>query len=211
MRKPPSPRSDLRRALAERRRQLPPADRLQAGATVALLLAPLPALAAAQHVAIYWSVSGELPLLAVTRELLARQKTLYLPIVQEDGGLRFGRWQPGDALVANRFGIPEPTPPQDALLAGTELDLVLVPLLGFDRQGQRLGSGGGYYDRCFAFLRGQDRPARPWLLGVGYAWQEQPALPAEAWDVALDGVVSDRELIVVHPVSAADRPRRPAR
>lgn len=201
---PPSPRRELRRSLAERRRQLSPTERIQAGAGVAACLATLPALRTANKVAIYWAVSGELPLLAVTRELLAQHKSLFLPIVQDDGSLRFGHWQPGDALVGNRFGIPEPALAPAALIAADQLDLVLVPLLAFDRSGHRLGSGAGFYDRSFAFLHGQLRPARPWLLGVGYAWQEQPALPAEAWDVALDGIVCERELIVVTPLPAAD-------
>lgn len=199
-----NPRRELRRALAERRRQLGPAERLRAGADVAAQVDALPMLATAQNVAIYWAVSGELPLLDVTRNLLARGKSIFLPLVQEDGSLLFGRWRPGDAVVGNRFGIPEPLLVAEALIPATELDLVLVPLLAFDRRGQRLGSGAGYYDRSFAFLHGAIRPARPWLLGVAYAWQEQPALPAAAWDVALDGIASDRELVFVPSVHAAD-------
>ena len=194
----PCPRAALRRALAERRRQLPPAERLAAGAAVAALLSPLALLTEARRVAIYWSVRGELPLLMLTRELLARDQAIYLPIVQDDGSLRFGAWRPGAALTGNRFGIPEPELAAEVTLSGAELDLVLVPLLAFDRQGHRLGSGAGYYDRSFAFLRERPRPSRPLLLGVAYAWQEQPSLPAEPWDVTLDAIVCEHELITVH-------------
>ena len=82
-----------------------------------------------------------------------------------------------------------------AQLAPHALDIVLVPLLAFDRRGTRLGSGGGYYDRSFAFLHGQARPHRPLLVGVGYAFQEVESLPAAAWDVALDYIATDAELI----------------
>ncbi len=66
---------------------------------------------------------------------------------------------------------------------------MLLPLLGFDRRGGRLGMGGGYYDRAFAFRR--DRPAPPRLVGIGFACQELPDLAAESWDVALDAVATE--------------------
>jgi 5-formyltetrahydrofolate cyclo-ligase len=76
-----------------------------------------------------------------------------------------------------------------------ELELVLVPLLGFDRRGRRLGYGGGYYDRSFAFLKAGARPREPLLVGVAYAFQEVPQLRAEPWDVTLDFIATEHELI----------------
>jgi 5-formyltetrahydrofolate cyclo-ligase len=70
-----------------------------------------------------------------------------------------------------------------------------VPLLGFDRHGHRLGFGGGYYDRSFAFLRDLERPSKPLLVGIGYASQEIDSLAPEDWDVRLDYVATERELI----------------
>ena len=72
--------------------------------------------------------------------------------------------------------------------------VILLPLLGFTRSGQRLGMGGGYYDRSLAFRIEQAAP--PLLIGVGYAFQELDCLPGEAWDVTLDAVVTEREFIV---------------
>ena len=86
-----------------------------------------------------------------------------------------------------------------ALLSATQIDLVLVPLLGFDRRGNRLGAGAGYYDRSFEFLRAKPRPAQPLLVGIGYHFQEVPELPAESWDVPLDFIATDRELIECAP------------
>lgn len=80
-------------------------------------------------------------------------------------------------------------------MAPEQLQLVLMPLLGFDRRGGRLGMGGGYYDRSFAFRH--DRPAPPRLVGVGYACQEIPALDVQEWDVGLDAVVTEREWLPV--------------
>jgi 5-formyltetrahydrofolate cyclo-ligase len=97
-------------------------------------------------------------------------------------------------IATNRLGIPEPAD-TDASLAPDALDVVLVPLLGFDRRGHRLGFGGGYYDRSFAFLRDVERPAKPLLVGIGYALQEVERVPHEDWDVPLDYVATERELI----------------
>jgi 5-formyltetrahydrofolate cyclo-ligase len=109
--------------------------------------------------------------------------------------LQFAAWSAGADLQANRYGIPEPVAAATERLGPAEIDVVLVPLLGFDRRGNRLGSGAGFYDRSFAFLRDRQRPARPVLIGVGYHFQEVPALAPATWDVALDFIATDRELI----------------
>ena len=95
--------------------------------------------------------------------------------------------------MTNRFGIPEPDLSADSLLAPAEMALVVVPLLGFTRSGQRLGMGGGFYDRTFAFRR--ERAAPPWLVGAAYSFQELEQLKTEAWDVPMDAVVTEKELI----------------
>ena len=84
-------------------------------------------------------------------------------------------------------------------MAPQDLDLVLVPLTAFDRSGRRLGMGGGYYDRSFAFLGEVVRPAQPLLVGIGYAFQEVATLPAQDWDIALDFIATDKELIDCTP------------
>ena len=98
-------------------------------------------------------------------------------------------------MQANRDGIPEPVAQAGARLRSTDLDVVLVPLLGFDRRGNRLGSGAGFYDRSFAFLGAMQRPARPVLVGIGYHFQEVAEITPESWDVKLDFIATDRELI----------------
>ena len=116
--------------------------------------------------------------------------------------LRFAPWQAGDAVRPNRYGIPEPVAPT-GLLEPFQLDLVFVPLLGFDRRGHRLGHGGGYYDRSFAFLNEQVRPTEPLLVGIAYSFQELPAIDEEDWDVPLDFVATERELIDCHTPAPA--------
>jgi 5-formyltetrahydrofolate cyclo-ligase len=155
-------------------------------------------------VAGYWAVGGEMPLHAACTSLRSREQKYCLPLLAEPGPLRFAAWKPGAPLRHNRYGIPEPDVTQGDL-AANELDLVLLPLLGFDRNGNRLGMGAGYYDRSFAFLRDVPRPARPVLVGIGYHFQELAEIVPEAWDVRLDFIATDRELIACSVADAMTR------
>jgi len=195
-------RRRLRVAMRRRRHALPVRERLDAAAAVAAQL--LPELAAHRgRIAGYWAVGGELPLHAVQSALPATLRWC-LPVLHDDGRLRFREWAAGQALGSNRHGIPEPA--EGPLLEATALAVVLVPLLAFDARGQRLGQGGGWYDRSFAFRRlppggaratGPTSPpgpapsaAIPRLIGIGYDWQQVEALAATDWDVPLDAVAT---------------------
>jgi len=188
-------RGALREELRAQRTRLTPAQRIAAATGVAATLEQLPEFMVDQRVAGYWAVAGELPLHVVVGALTSRDQHYYLPVLERQRRLRFAPWRVGAELRANRYGIPEPQCDTADLLDPAALDLVLVPLLGFDRRGHRLGTGAGYYDRSFAFLQGQSRPARPVLVGIGYSFAERPLLPAEAWDIQMDFVATERELI----------------
>jgi 5-formyltetrahydrofolate cyclo-ligase len=190
----PAQRRELRQQLAERRRALTPLERITAAQGLRRTLEQLPEYFTDARVAGYWASNGELPLNVAIPPLAAREQQFLLPVVGADRQLRFAPWQAGDAVQPNRHGIPEPVAPA-TWLAPFQLDLVLVPLLGFDRRGHRLGYGGGYYDRSCAFLKDQIRPTEPLLVGIGYAFQELDAIDAEPWDVALDFIATERELI----------------
>ncbi len=92
----------------------------------------------------------------------------------------------------NRYGIPEPQ--NTERVSPAALDYLLIPLVGFDRQGNRLGMGGGYYDRALANLKPFRRTFK---LGVAYSFQELIELEPKAWDIPLDGIVTEKELILV--------------
>lgn len=192
-------REDLRKHLREQRTRLTPAERASAANGVAASLEQLPEFLVDRRVAGYWAVGGELPLIAAVARLNARGQQYCLPIVGDDRRLRFAPLKPGAAVQPNRYGIPEPEHAPADLLAPQELDLVLLPLTAFDRSGRRLGMGGGYYDRSFAFLRDIVRPAQPLLVGIGYAFQEVATLPAQDWDIALDFIATEKELIDCTP------------
>ena len=107
--------------------------------------------------------------------------------------MTFARYDPGLSLARNRFGIAEPA--RDApTVAARFLDAVLLPLVAFDAAGTRLGSGAGYYDRCFAYRAARRTWHAPLLVGVAFASQEVAALQRQPWDVPLDAVVTEQGL-----------------
>lgn len=191
-------RIELRTTLRERRAAIGAAERIAAATSLVEQLEQVPEFITDTNVAGYWSIGGELPLLAIMGGLRARGQVYHLPVIDEHKRLKFALWWPGMEIATNRLGIPEPVA-TDASLAPDAIDVVLVPLLGFDRSGHRLGFGGGYYDRSFAFLRDLERPTKPLLVGIGYASQEVPHIEPEDWDVRLDYIATERELIDCTP------------
>jgi 5-formyltetrahydrofolate cyclo-ligase len=182
-------RALFRRELRARRRAIPAAERIAAAQSLARHLLDLPFAPTSGHVAGYWAVDGEIALHAWQLHL-PPALTYCLPVLGADARLRFAPWRPGEPLASNRFGIPEPEVPASMLLEPEAMSLVVLPLVGFDAQGHRLGMGGGWYDRSFAF-RGTLAPP-PWLVGAAFEAQRcDDGIPAERWDVALDAVCSE--------------------
>jgi 5-formyltetrahydrofolate cyclo-ligase len=192
-------RQALRSRLRERRSALSPRERIAAAEALAQQLHALPDFLTDVRVAGYWAVDGELSLHALLPGLRERGQQYHLPVVHADRRLRFAAWSAGSAVAPNRYGIPEPQVDAQALLSPHKLDLVLVPLLGFDRRGGRLGYGGGWYDRSFAWLRERTEPADTLLVGIAHSVQELPDIAPAPWDVRLDYVATERELIACWP------------
>lgn len=197
------PRSALRQQLRQRRRDIPAAQRLAAADLLADRLLQLPFVPLHGFVAGYWAMDGEIALHRWQMQLPDALQYC-LPILAGDT-LRFAPWRPGQPLTANRYGIPEPDIAPEATLAPEQMALVVAPLVGFDAQGRRLGMGGGWYDRSFAFRH--QRPAPPWLVGVGFSVQQVDDLPVQPWDVAVDAICTDLSTLVPVPADGRDLPR----
>lgn len=182
-------RDRLRSTLRRRRAALSAAERQLAAQRIARHLVKTPWFRAAQRIAGYHAVGGELDAGPALLAALAAGKQVYLPVLAPDGRLWFQRWHPRMPMRRNRFGIPEPAAHPRHRLEARALDLVLTPLVGFDRAGNRLGMGGGFYDRTFAYQRLHRRWRRPPLIGLAYDFQEVNILASEPWDVPLAGIV----------------------
>ena len=151
----------------------------------------------ASDIGFYWPADGEISPLATLNWCLDNSKTCYLPIVTDrhddiTPALVLQPYQASTKLNLNRFKIPEPNLKQDSTVQAMHLDVIIVPLVGFNRACFRLGMGGGYYDRVLSKTdSGNDKPL---LIGVGHSCQESQ-FPVQAWDVAMDFIVTELEII----------------
>ncbi len=180
-------KAELRRAALAARDALDPGARQAASAEIARLLLALPELAEARLVGAFWPIRSEVDPRPAAEGLLARGQAVALPHVTP-GGLVFREWRRGEALVAGRFGLSEP----DSALPAVEPDALIVPLAAFDRTGQRIGYGRGYYDGAIARLS----RSRPILtVGIGFAAQEVARVPAEPHDRPLQFVITEAGVI----------------
>ena len=143
-----------------------------------------------KRIALYCSVNNEVTTEQIIKHLWAENKELFLPIIKFNQ-LMFGSYKSGDNLNNNKFGIPEPVTRTEDLIAADILDLVIVPLVAFDSNCNRLGMGGGYYDRALAFKQTSSEAHSPLLIGLAYELQKVNALEINSWDIPMDGIISE--------------------
>jgi 5-formyltetrahydrofolate cyclo-ligase len=161
--------------------------RARASLAVANHLQSLPAWTRTRHLALYLPADGEIETAALAEQAREAGMSLYLPVVGNDGVMQFALWEQGAPLQENRYGIPQPGP-QYPLYPVHDLDVVLMPLVGWSKSGARLGMGGGFYDRALA---GDKGPVR---IGLGFECQQVQHLPTEDWDVPMDFVATEAAL-----------------
>jgi 5-formyltetrahydrofolate cyclo-ligase len=189
-------RQKLRKAIRLQRRQLTLSARNLCARRLAQQVCKDPLVMNSRHIAAYLPADGEIDTNPLIEGLLALGKVLYLPILVtfSDRRLWFSAYTPGDRLVNNRFGIPEPERAHYRRIKPVSLDLVLTPLVAFDARGHRLGMGGGYYDYSFAFLNSRHHWKKPRLMGLAYEFQRLPQIDAESWDVHLNAIATERRV-----------------
>ncbi len=150
----------------------------------------LPEYQTAIHIAAYFAILGEISVEAIIHKACEAGKTCYLPIL--DGqSMAFAPWQPGAPLVKKKFGLLEPDCSKCDWIDPSELDLVLTPLVVFDHACNRIGQGGGFYDRTFEFTRTTEKPV---LIGVAHDNQREPALSPQPWDISLHKIVTEKAI-----------------
>ncbi|KHM44605.1 hypothetical protein PL71_19605 [Pseudoalteromonas distincta] len=144
-----------------------------------------------KHIAIYLSNDGELDTSLLIKELWNLNHVVYLPIIHPFNGanLLFQRYEKNSPMRANRYGILEPKLNCSQICPLPALDYLLMPLVAFDKQGNRLGMGGGFYDRTLARLHEQNWQ-KPQLIGLAHECQKVDALPIESWDVPLETIIT---------------------
>ncbi len=194
-------KNELRRTLREQRLLLDEDAQAQAAAQLAAHLTALMTFRRARHLAAYFAHDGEIDPFPILERAWSQGKHCYLPVLSRvrSDRLWFAPWAPDSRFRLNRFGIPEPMVAPRQLIRAQQLDLLLLPLVGFDEQGHRLGMGGGFYDKSLAFLRHRRQWHKPAVLGLAHDFQRCRQLPADAWDIPMTGIVTDQRCYPAPP------------
>ncbi|MDH3309846.1 MAG: 5-formyltetrahydrofolate cyclo-ligase [Gammaproteobacteria bacterium] len=190
----PTDKNTLRQKLRARRRALSTEEQKEAASRLATNVTGSRLFLASRRIACYLPNDGEIDTHPILAHIRLMQKDCYLPVLSRlsHDRLWFARMETDTKLHPNRFGIPEPVVPSRDLVRAQELDLILMPLVGFDDHGHRLGMGGGYYDRSLEFLRHRHHWRKPHLLGIAYDFQRVNGLTADPWDISLASVITDQ-------------------
>ena len=188
-------RSHLRRELRRRRRALSLREQKEASQALCRHLRIVPVVRRARHIALYWPNDGEIDPRPFRRNAEQCGKHCYLPVLHPVHHNRLWFFQLNDhtTLSRNRFGIPEPLIRGGLSRPAWALDLILMPLVGFTKNGDRLGMGGGFYDRTFEFLKQSQRHS-PKLMGLAHECQRVDSLPSAGWDIPMDCIVTEQGL-----------------
>ncbi|MEW8505636.1 MAG: 5-formyltetrahydrofolate cyclo-ligase [Candidatus Thiodiazotropha sp.] len=145
------------------------------------------------RIAFYHAVRGEMDPAPLMQLAQRAGKSVFLPVLRNRPANRlwFAPCFSDTSFCINRYGIPEPNFKHRQLIMPWALDLVFVPLIAFDSEGNRLGMGGGYYDRTFAMRRKHNHLKGPRLVGLAHEFQKQPQLSTMPWDIPLDAVITE--------------------
>jgi len=181
----------LRTALRNQRRTLSDEEQRAAAQAVAKQLDQQTWFHSAKQLALYSASDGEISTHPLFQSCTARGSACLLPIIEPQRQMRWALWGKKSALVANRFGILEPASPR-SYASLQSCQVIVVPLVGFDRSGNRVGMGAGYYDRALAEF---DSERRAVFVGLAHSCQEVAKITPQAWDIPLDYIATERELI----------------
>lgn len=185
-------RQSLRKELRNQRKALSLAEQKRAATQLKKHVTSSSLIKKAQHIALYLPNDGEIDPRPIIEWCWGHAKCVYLPVLHpiKNNELWFIRFTPRTPMTRNKYGILEPKGPHRFIRPATQLDVVFLPLVGFDPLGGRLGMGGGYYDRTFSFIR-RYNSQKPKLVGLAHELQKVDKLPVESWDVPLRKVITD--------------------
>lgn len=206
-------RSALRQQLRQRRRQLSKPQQRRAAELLCKRLKSQPLFIRSRHIALYLANDGEIDPSPLIKAAWKLGKRCYLPVLQpgQENRLWFIRYEAGTPLIKNRYGIAQPRAQYRQSFPAKQLDLVLMPLVGFDNNGGRMGMGGGFYDRTFSFknpttahrlANNRRRSCPPYLLGLAHECQQVEQLTLASWDIPLSAIATDKRLIVSESTDA---------
>ncbi|UPW19440.1 5-formyltetrahydrofolate cyclo-ligase [Agarivorans sp. TSD2052] len=181
-------RQQLRQSIRQQRRALSPEQQQQAGLAILERLQQDPTLASMQRCALYLAFDGEVDLSVIIGWLWQQNKQVFVPLVDPStsGAMCFHHYHANSPMQLNQFGIAEPVFDHAEVQNCQQLDVILAPLVAFDSEGNRLGMGGGYYDRLLAQCDGE----KPAVVGVAHDCQQVDQVPMQDWDQPLKRIIT---------------------
>ena len=189
---PVNSRQQLRKSMRQQRRELAQHQQDLHALAITHQLARHPLFLNSSRIAFYLAEDGEIDPVYLIHKAWQYKKQVFLPILPPTGhSLFFAPYLPGSILQPNRFGIDEPVCHPSQWLSARQLNLILMPLVAFDKEMNRLGMGGGFYDRSLAFTRHRKQWHSPHLIGLAHELQKVDQLNCESWDVPLNMIVTE--------------------
>jgi 5-formyltetrahydrofolate cyclo-ligase len=191
---------DIRKQKRALRRQLTDEEQTSHAIVAATLIAKTRAFRNSKRVAAYIANDGELDPAYIIDNAWRMKKDVYLPVLSPfQQRLYFAPFDIDSELHINCFGIPEPACSPSLWLKPQQLDLILLPLVAFDENGNRVGMGGGFYDRTLAYMKSRVRSRKPGLIGLAHELQRSDDLVANSWDVPVNMIATECMVREVQP------------
>jgi 5-formyltetrahydrofolate cyclo-ligase len=180
---------ELRRNSLLARTDLATTERDHASEIIAGKVVHAPFFQRSRLIGCYLSLPAEVDTWRVIARAWRMKKRIFAPVTRRNRMLEFREVTPETDLVRDDFGLLMPA--SGIIIAARRLDIVLTPLVAFDAECQRIGMGGGYYDRTFSFLRARQNLLKPKLIGLAFACQQVPKIPTNPWDIRLFSVITE--------------------
>ena len=183
--------TDQRKRALQARRSMSVSERQIASEKIARQITHSREFVSARSLGCYLPMDDEVDPSEIIERGWRANKRIFCPVMGKNGSMVYRRLDRNTTLLRNKFGLWEPA--DSEIISPRQLDVVITPLVAFDRNKNRIGMGGGYFDRCFAFLRHRQSWVAPKLIGIGVACQEVSEIAANPWDIRLYAVYSNLE------------------
>ena len=192
--------NEIRQQLRIKRRSLTLSQQQQAAQSLATLIKESTFFQKAKRVGLYLANDGEIDPSIILSLADGLGKQCFLPVLdpKSTNSLHFASFTANSKLAPNRYGILEPVDGESEILSPRNIDVLFMPLVGFDRSGNRIGMGGGYYDRTLEFMKEIEKPPLT-LVGLAHSGQEVPQISSQSWDIPLHLIATEKEIICVKP------------
>lgn len=191
-------RDALRRHYRHLRRSLSPKEQALAAQNVLTTCLHYPAFSQAAIVAFYQANDGEIATKLLIDYCWQHAKTVLLPVIDplQPEQLVFIEYRPDSPLTTNKYGISEPLFDPEKQVSLHAIDIIFTPLVAFDASGNRLGMGGGYYDRTLAQLNSHSATTK--IIGLAHDIQQVDNLPSQSWDIPLQGIITPSQIFMLN-------------